>query len=514
MSHSEKPNSLKENADTPAQHSQQLIDAMPGIPWVMDIANQQFSYVGSQAEALLGYPATQWYQDNFWAEHIHPDDRQTTLQQHTESLQKGHRFSLEYRMLHHNGQSIWLRHSVNINPVDTCQQQCIGFMADISLQKQLETTLQQTQTRLNDLQMMSQTGCWQLDLGKDQLEWSDEVFHIFELAPEKFSASYQGFIDVIHPDDREMVNRAYLQSLETKTPYEIEHRLLMPDGRIKHVLEHCKTTFNQTGKPLISVGTVQDISQRKLLQIALEQQHRNLETLVEQRTMALKNTNQELESFSYSVSHDLRSPLRHIHGFSQILQEDYQAEIDESGQKLLTRICDNTAHMGELIESLLQLSRVSRAPLKREQVDLSLMAKTIFDTLRAEAPERSVEISIQPKLSAYADPELSRSLLANLINNAWKYSAKKELAKISVETTTDETGLVVFFVRDNGAGFDMQYAGKLFTAFQRLHSDSEFKGTGIGLATARRIVHRHGGKIWTEAEPKKGACFYFSLGNS
>lgn len=224
----------------------------------------------------------------------------------------------------------------------------------------------------------------------------------------------------------------------------------------------------------------------------------------------LERKNRELEAFSYSVSHDLRAPLRGIDGFSQALLEDYGAALPPPAQDYLRRVRAAAQRMGELIDDLLQLSRVGRAPLQRRRIDLSALARSVVAELRRAAPDRAVEVTIADGLVAEADPGLIRALLENLLGNAWKFTAKTDAAAIAFEAA-EAAGETAFVVRDNGVGFDMAHADRLFAPFQRLHSEAEFPGTGIGLATVRRIVDRHGGRAWAEAAPGRGAAIFWTL---
>jgi PAS domain S-box-containing protein len=235
-----------------------------------------------------------------------------------------------------------------------------------------------------------------------------------------------------------------------------------------------------------------------------------LERRVAERTAELQDTNRELEAFSYSVSHDLRAPLRVIDGFSQMLEQDYAKRLDEAGQDNITRIRRAAQRMGELIDDMLKLSRIARLDLSRANVDLSAQALEVIDGLRAGAPERVVETEVADGIYARGDARLLRIVLENLLGNAWKFTGRRPTGRIAFGRATVD-GREAYFVRDNGAGFDMAYAGKLFGAFQRLHKGPEYPGHGIGLATVQRIVIRHGGRIWAEAEPDKGATFYFTL---
>ncbi len=224
----------------------------------------------------------------------------------------------------------------------------------------------------------------------------------------------------------------------------------------------------------------------------------------------LAAVNRELEAFSYSVSHDLRAPLRGIDGFSQALLEDYADKVDAEGQNYLHRLRAASQRMGQLIDDLLNLSRVTRTEMNREEVDLGAIARTLATELSQTDPKRNVEFVIEDRAVVSADLRLLRVVMGNLFDNAWKYTAKHPRARVEFGVTQHD-GQSAFFVRDDGAGFDMAYADNLFGAFQRLHGSSEFEGTGIGLATVQRIIHRHGGRIWAEGAVEQGATFYFTL---
>jgi signal transduction histidine kinase len=252
-----------------------------------------------------------------------------------------------------------------------------------------------------------------------------------------------------------------------------------------------------------------DITGLKKAQNELGLLNAELEQRVVARTAQYQEVNRELESFCYSVSHDLRAPLRHISGFSNILQEDYRDRLDEEGQDYLRRICAVATKMGEMIDDLLRISRVSRAKMTFAEVDLSLLAENAANLFREAEPERSVRFEIEPGLIARGDATLLEMVLQNLIGNAWKYTTPRRDAVISFGRITCH-GREIFFVRDNGVGFDMTYRDKLFRVFERLHGE-EFEGSGIGLATVQRIINRHQGEIWAEGEVGMGATFYFTL---
>jgi light-regulated signal transduction histidine kinase (bacteriophytochrome) len=261
--------------------------------------------------------------------------------------------------------------------------------------------------------------------------------------------------------------------------------------------------------------TDRDITGEKRAKQEINQLNRDLEQRVRDRTAQLEVLNKELEAFAYSVSHDLRAPLRGIHGWSQALMEDYGADLDLNARQYLERVRAEAKRMGSLIDDLLKLSRLTRMELRRESVDLSVLAAAIADRLREAEPGRAMDFVIQPALRTGGDGRLLEIVLSNLLGNAVKFTSPRQQALIEFGQRRYQRGDEVefcYFVRDNGVGFDMAYADHLFGAFQRLHKPSEFPGSGIGLAIAQRVLLRHGGRIWAEGQPNKGATFFFTIG--
>jgi len=263
---------------------------------------------------------------------------------------------------------------------------------------------------------------------------------------------------------------------------------------------------------------IRQVTERKLAEMELAEYREHLERLVEQRTAELSHANielttvnKELESFNYSVSHDLRAPLRSMDGFSQVLLEGYSDRLDEQGKDYLQRVRSATQRMGILIDDLLSLSRMTGSEMKHELVDLSSLVQSIIAELQKSQPKRQVEFITAPGMTANGDTRLLRLLVENLLDNAWKFTGKHPTARIEFGTT-QVGGEQAFFIKDDGAGFDMTYADKLFGVFQRLHAADEFPGTGVGLATVQRIAHRHSGRVWAEGKVEEGATFYFMLG--
>ncbi|HLP08551.1 MAG TPA: ATP-binding protein [Opitutaceae bacterium] len=292
--------------------------------------------------------------------------------------------------------------------------------------------------------------------------------------------------------------------------HDVEQEFSGADGR--------QVILSLSGAPLLSAAgeiqgviiAMEDVTERRRTEEELRQLNTELDQRVKDRTRHLEAAIKELDMFAYSVSHDLRAPLRSIDGFSRILAEEYGNRLEVEGLELMGRIRAATKRMGQLIDDMLELSRHTRAPLRRVTVDLSAIAQAMADELRIGEPQRRVEFVVEPALEADVDPTLIRAVLQNLLGNAWKFTARRDTARIEFGRMMRE-GVPTFFVRDNGCGFNMQYGGRLFQPFQRLHSDNEFAGTGIGLANVQRIIRRHGGDVSIEGKVDEGATVYFTL---
>ncbi len=310
------------------------------------------------------------------------------------------------------------------------------------------------------------------------------------------------YIDFVHEEDRAATLAQAAKLCAGESMVQFENRFRCKDGSYRWLL--WKSVVFGDSQRIYAAAC--DITDRKSAENSIAELNRASHL----RNMELEAAIRELESFSYSVSHDLRTPLRSLDGFSQALLDDYGDRLDSDGQENLQRIRAASQRMGQLIDDLLNLSRVSRVEMSREMVDVSRLAREIAEEVRGSEPEREADFIIADQLFANTDPRLLRIVLTNLLDNAWKFSSKRARTRIEFGCSR-ENGMDSYFVRDNGAGFNMQYAKKLFGAFQRLHGATEFPGTGIGLATVQRIVHRHGGRIWAESELDRGATFRFTL---
>jgi PAS domain S-box-containing protein len=419
-------------------------------------------------------------------------------------------YTLEKRYRHKDGHAVWVQLTVALmRKPDRSPDYFISVVQDISAQKAAEDALRTSQKLMDQAQNLANIGAWQADLNTGKI--SSLAMHGSFLS---FPANEYGFkdlLDMIHPHDRHRVESLWPRAVKGDAQYEIEYRVLLGGREYWHSV---KAEFERdaNGRALKALGVTQDITERKRVEVDFQNLNATLEQRIQDRTRALRAAYDELESYSYAVAHDLRSPLRIINGFAQALQEDNPG-LANASQDHLDRIKAASKKMGELIDGLLKLSQVARGDVNRVPVNLSAVATHILEELSVTEPQRNVDWTIAADLIVQADPALVEALMQNLLNNAWKYTACTPQADIRV-FSRDVEGVREYCVSDNGAGFDMARAGKLFQPFQRMHQPHEFTGLGIGLATSRRIVQRHGGELRAHSAPGEGATFSFTLPDS
>jgi PAS domain S-box-containing protein len=402
--------------------------------------------------------------------------------------------------------------ALTVSPVRNADGKVIGaskIARDITATKRIERALREReevlahQARLLDV-THEPIFTWRLNGGIEFWNRGAELLYGWTAEEARGRVSHD-LLQTIHP----IPFAEILNELNQNGQWTGELTHTTRDGRMVNVDSRHMLVRMPDGEPLV-LESNRDITERRKTDEALRTLAANLEEMVRERTAQLEAANRELQSFSYSISHDLRAPLRSIEGFSNMLLRDYPEKFDARAKDLFGRIQANTVRMGKLIESMLSLTRVSRAELHREQIDLGAIAASAIEELRVREGGRSVSTRIDRPVFANGDPALLRSAMENLLGNAWKFTRRAAEARIEFGREHRD-GRVVFYVRDNGVGFDTAYKDQLFVPFHRLHRAQDFEGTGIGLATVARIIHRHGGDIWAESEPGQGTVFYFTL---
>lgn len=456
---------------------------------------------------IVGYSVDELQRLSF-QDVTHPDDIAPDMALLHEAL-AGQRstYTLEKRYRHQQGHWVWVQLTVAlVRKADGSPSYFISVVQDLSALKATEEALRTSERLMQQAQALAGFASWEADLDT----WRFRALAGSHLRLGLPSAEFSGeaLMALVHPDDQERLWAEWVAALQGVSEYNSAYRATI-NGEDRWFSVRAEFERDEQGRVVRAYGVTQDITQQTLAEQEIRRLNASLEQRIQERTRELKDAYDELESYSYAVAHDLRSPLRIINGFAQALQDDHP-ELGEASGLHLRRIMGASAKMGQLIDGLLQLSQYARGEVQRHPVNLSAIANRLLEELAAADPQRDVQWSVEAGLQALADPPLIEALLQNLLHNAWKYTAKVPAASIRVFVDTRD-GQRHFCIRDNGAGFDMAHAGKLFQPFQRLHLPHEFSGLGIGLATARRIVLRHGGVLAAQSSPGQGATFCFTL---
>jgi PAS domain S-box-containing protein len=371
------------------------------------------------------------------------------------------------------------------------------------------TELRKSKELLGMTNDVARIGTFDLDSTADRANWSPVMEQIYGLAPAQFDGRMATWRSLVHPDDLAQFELGSAKTDETGVALHIEFRIVQPDRQVRWVASRAKRFANAEGQMVRVVGVNLDITDQRNREQEISAVNATLERRVAERTAELVRSNSELESFSYSVSHDLRAPLRHVDGFARILKEDHSAELSEEGARYLDRIIRAATQMGHLIDDLLNLARIGRKELIRQTVSLENLVRQTLADLHPESA-RAIEWRVESLPERSCDPGLIKLVFTNLLSNAAKFTRACPFPIVEVGSC-DIDGVLTIFVRDNGVGFDPRYADKLFGVFQRLHRQEDFEGTGIGLATVQRIIQRHGGRVWAKSSPGCGATFFFTL---
>ncbi len=403
---------------------------------------------------------------------------------------------------------------------------CLQFLATSAIERALERARRELAERERAEKslfesekvyrlVVEQSGqiVYDYDVATDAIMWRGAIVHLTGYTVEEFRhIDIHRWAGLIHPEDRPRTIALFEEAMRRAGTFQAEYRFRTKNGTYIYIEDNGIFLTDASGKPTRMLGTKADITARKVAEARNRELTRGLEKRVRDRTAELETANKDLEAFSYSVSHDLRAPLRAIEGYSNIVLEDYREGIPVEAGRLLESIRSNTGRMNRLITDLLTFFRLNRQALNKTMVDMQAMASDIAEELRSEAKDRQIEIKTTSLPKAFGDPALLTQVFVNLLGNAVKFTRGRTVAEILVSSMEQDHD-IIYFVRDNGNGFDMEHANKLFLPFERLHSEKEFEGTGIGLSIVQRIIQHHGGRVWAEGMIGKGATFYFSLPN-
>lgn len=482
-----------------------ILDNILAGYWDANLFNNE-QYISPGFKKMFGYEDDELPNSpETWKQLIFPDDLPKATEGYTQHVQSRGKipYCNELRYRHKNGSTVWVICTGRVIEWDQSGNplRLIGCHIDITQRKLAEAQLRDLSDRLTLAVKSGAIAIWDWDIPHNILTWDERMYELYGITPEQFTSVYDAWINRVHLDDRPRAETAIQQAVAGEQDYDLEFRVVHLDGTIRFIKACALVQRTSQGEPQRLIGINFDITERK--QAELTQMHTSAQ---------LAASNRELEAFAYSVSHDLRSPLRAIDGFSKALLEDYGNQFDAEGQDYFNRIRHNVKRMGMLIDDLLRLSRVSRSEMQYSAVNLSALVQEQVNELQASDLDRQVTVIVAPAVTVLADLTLMRVVVSNLLQNAWKFTSHRPHAAI-------EFGVMqldrqpTYFVRDDGAGFDMAYANLLFGVFQRLHNTNEFPGTGIGLATVQRVVHRHGGQVWAEGAVGQGATVYFTVPN-
>ena len=441
---------------------------------------------------------------------IHPDDAVRVISDIEYSAKHLTYFTCEFRVQIPGKEIQWIYSKSTPERLPDGSITWYGFNTDITQHKLAEKEIKLLNERIVTATRASQVGIWDWDIHNNILTWDDQMYSLYGLKKDAFNGAFETWVNGLHPDDQEYSQAETRLALAGEKEYDTEFRVIWPDGSVHFLMAKGEVFRNETGEPVRMVGVNYDITDRKTTEEEIRKLNESLEVRVEERTAQLIEANKELEAFSYSVSHDLRAPLRHINGFVDLLKEDFNDLLPEKGKHYLDVIFHSSRDMGTLIDDLLQFSRTGRQEMRVYNMDMNAVLKEVLTFFANEIENRRIGLIIATLPEVEADHSLLRMVWQNLISNAVKFTKDKEKASIQIGFSENENEYV-FFVKDNGAGFDMRYAHKLFGVFQRLHSKQEFEGTGIGLANVRRIIMKHGGRTWAESVVDEGATFYFTI---
>lgn len=471
-----------------------------------------FEFVSKGVEALWGVSRETVERD---ADSLHgailEEDRKRMMESIRKSTQALDRWECEFRIRHGAGGELrWIWAEAVPHYREGGEIILNGYWTDITDRKHIEAALKESEERFRQFSESINVGFWILDLNPRCVTYVNRAFtHMSGLEADEVYRNPGPRIDVVHEDDRQAVRLAFEEWLQggPSSCLEIDYRIVRPDGEMRWIHDHGVKLQDENGQTFRILGISEDITDRKRTDEAIKAMNRALE----QKAGELATVNQELEAFAYSVSHDLRAPLRHVDGYISLLQKRVSPLLDETSQRYVATISRAAGRMASLIDDLLAFSRMGRTELNKTVVSLDRLIKDVINDLKTETENRHIDWLVKPLPDVFVDAALFRQAFFNLIENAVKYTRPRPQARIEIGCINEDRNEVIIFVSDNGVGFDMKYVDKLFGVFQRLHRAEEFEGTGIGLANVARIIQRHGGRVWAVGDKDKGATFYVAI---
>lgn len=507
---------LQNKIETSEQRLSALVRAVPVCVFETDL-NGHCTFVNEKWHVLTGLSPEDAYGEG-WIQALHPEDREMVLNTWQAFVAGRVPFRLEFRLRRTDGTDVHVY--VQATKVVDVMNNTIGLtgtITDVTQQRHDRQVVDDALHRLNEAQHLAKVGSWELDLVGNRLHWSDEIFCMFEVDRMKFGASYEAFLNAIHPDDRDAVNKAYTESLTDRKPYEIAHRLKMADGRIKYVVETCESYFDAEGKPLRSVGTVQDITELHAVEQELSRHREHLEVLVRDRTIELEAAKNDAErasraksEFLSHMSHELRTPMNAILGFAQVLEIE---DMPQDQHECVSEIHHAGKHLLQLIDELLDLSRIESGKMAIVVQSVSVQS-VVVDAMQIIQPlimAKQIQLTnnCNEQATVLADPTRLKQILVNLLSNAAKYNHANGRIQIGVHRQSSNLRISV---TDTGPGIPKEKLGKLFRAFERLGAEfTEVDGTGIGLALSKQFADLMGGILGVDSTPGEGSTFWIEL---